>query len=61
MFMHHVLFAVYNEKDIQAIQREFTLKDAIWTVAKSWETVTPSTPQKWVAQALAVSDVRRQC
>ena len=43
MFMHHVLLAINNGKDIQAIQKEFTLKDAIWTVAIGWDAVTPST------------------
>lgn len=42
-FMHHVLLAINNGKDIQTIQKEFTLKDAIWTVAKGWGAVTPST------------------
>ena len=43
VFMHYVLLAINNGKDIQAIKKEFTLKDAIWTVAKGWEAVTPST------------------
>ncbi|CAM2099629.1 unnamed protein product [Caretta caretta] len=41
--MHRSLVSLNDGKSLTTFRKEFNLKDMIWTLARAWERVTPST------------------